>query len=95
MVVTAVQSTTLSSTVYDASRQLLWLEFQSGAVYGYFGVPPQVHQDLISAPSKGKYFNRSIRGRFAYRKEPDSGRSRKANPPSHRPERLIESAGSD
>ena len=43
----------LSSTVYDASRQLLWLEFQSGAVYCYFGVPPQVHQDLISAPSKG------------------------------------------
>jgi hypothetical protein len=52
MVVTAVQSATLSSTVYDASRQLLWLEFQSGAVYCYFGVPPKVHQDLISAPPR-------------------------------------------
>ena len=73
----------LSSTVYDASRQLLWLEFQSGAVYCYFGVPPKVHQDLISAPSKGRYFNLSIRGRFAYRKEAHGGRSGKQNAPTH------------
>ena len=69
MLITAVESTTLSIVAYDASRQLLWLEFQAGAVYCYFGVPAKVHQQLISAPSKGKYFNLSIRGHFAYRKE--------------------------
>lgn len=69
MLVTTVESTVLSSAVYDASRQLLWLEFQGGSVYCYFGVPSEVHQQLISALSNGKYFNLYIRGRFAYRKE--------------------------
>lgn len=67
--VTAVDSTTLSSVAYDASCQLLWLRFQGGAIYCYFGVPPKMHQELISAPSKGKYFNQYIRGHFAYRKQ--------------------------
>lgn len=70
MLVTVVESTTLSCAAYDASRQLLWLKFQTGAVYCYFGVPPQIHQELISAPSKGKYFNLNIRGHFAYAKRP-------------------------
>jgi hypothetical protein len=26
-----------------------------------------VHQALLSAPSKGRYFNQTIRGRFRYR----------------------------
>jgi hypothetical protein len=74
MLVTAVESTLLSAAAYDASRQLLWLEFQSGALYCYFGVPPTVHQELIGASSKGKYFNLNIRGHFAYRKEAHGGR---------------------
>ena len=66
MKITAVESTTLSTVTYDDTRDLLQLEFRSGAIYQYFAVPAAVHADLLRAPSKGSYFNRIIRGRFAY-----------------------------
>jgi hypothetical protein len=64
---TAVESTTLATIGYDEVLQLLQLEFCSRAVYQYFGVPAEVHQALLGAPSKGGYFNQAIRGRFRYR----------------------------
>ena len=67
MRVTAVASTTLATVAYDESRKLLQLEFCSQAVYLYFGVPSAVHQALLGAPSKGRYFNQTIRGQFPYR----------------------------
>jgi hypothetical protein len=63
----AVESTTLATVEYDEARELLQLEFCSRAVYLYFSVPPTVYQALLSAPSKGRYFNQTIRGRFRYR----------------------------
>lgn len=62
----AVESTTLATVAYDARRELLQLEFRSRAVYHYFGVPADICQGLLRAPSKGNYFNRYIRGQFAY-----------------------------
>lgn len=67
MQIATVESTTLATVAYDEVRQLLQLEFCSRAVYFYFGVPAAVHQALLDAPSKGRYFNGSIRGRFPYR----------------------------
>ena len=67
----AVQSTTLATVVYHTHTQRLWLEFRSRAVYCYLGVPPTVHQGLMSASSKGAYFNQNIRGRFPYHREAD------------------------
>ena len=64
----AVESTTLLRISYDDARELLQLEFCSGAVYRYFSVPPAVHQALLDASSKGRYFNQSIRDRFPYRR---------------------------
>jgi hypothetical protein len=66
MRVTTVESTTLATVGYDETRQLLQLEFRSRAIYHYFNVPAVVHESLLQAPSKGSYFNRSIRGRFPY-----------------------------
>jgi hypothetical protein len=63
----AVESSTLAAVGYDGVRKLLELEFASGTVYHYFGVPAAVHQALLGASSQGSFFNRSIRGRFAYR----------------------------
>ena len=68
MYVTTVESTTLATIVYDELRELLRLEFCSQAIYLYWGVPPIVHQGLLDAPSKGRYFNRAIRGRFPYQR---------------------------
>ena len=62
----AVESATLSTVAYDADRQTLQLEFRNRTVYHYFDVPHDVYEALMQAPSKGIYFNSSIRGRFAY-----------------------------
>ena len=70
MRVVTVESSTLATVAYDETRLLLQLEFCSRAVYLYFGVPRAVHQALLDAPSKGRYFNWSIRGRFPYRPIP-------------------------
>ena len=67
MHVVAVESSTLAAVGYDAGDKLLQLEFCSRAVYHYLGVPAAVHQALLSAPSKGRFFNQGIRGRFLYR----------------------------
>ena len=62
---TAVESTTLATVAYDADRQLLQIEFRDRTTYRYFNVPIDVYETLLRAPSKGSYFNRVIRGRFA------------------------------
>lgn len=63
----AVQSSTLAAVSYDEARNGLWLEFRTRSVYQYDGVPLDIYQALLQAPSKGRYFNQWIRGRFPYR----------------------------
>ncbi len=63
----AVESTTLTTVGYEDALSILQLEFRSGANDQYFQVPATVHQGLLNAPSKGSYFNPSIRGHFPYR----------------------------
>ena len=68
----AVQSTTMAAIGYDGAESLLQLEFRDRSVYRYFGVPEHLHEGLMRAPSKGRYFNRHIRGRFADALVPDA-----------------------
>jgi hypothetical protein len=67
MNITAVESISLAAVGYDNALGMLQLEFRSRAIYQYFGVPAPVHEELLGATSKGKYFNRFIRGHFPYR----------------------------
>jgi hypothetical protein len=71
MLVAAVELTTLRTVCYDEARQLLQLEFRGGAIYQYFDVPAAVHQVLLDAPSKGRCFVHTVRGKFAYRRIPE------------------------
>jgi len=66
MRVTTVSSTTLATVVYDEAREVMQLEFRRRAIYQYGGVPRAVHEALLGAPSKGRFFNRAIRGRFPF-----------------------------
>ena len=66
MNVTAVESSSLRTIAYDESSALLRVEFQSRAVYDYFGVPTAVHEALLRASSIGASFNAMVRGRFRY-----------------------------
>jgi len=67
MRVATVESSTLAAVAYDETRELLQLGFCNRAVYQYFGVSATVHQALLGAPSKGRYFNHAIRGQFPFR----------------------------
>jgi hypothetical protein len=67
MRVVTVESATLSAVGYDENLKRLQLEFCSRALYLYFGVPGAVFEALLDAPSKGRYFNGTIRGRYPYR----------------------------
>ena len=66
MNIKSVESATLVAIGYDDTRKILQLEFRSRAVYHYFGVPGFVHEALLAAPSKGRYFNCAIRGHFPH-----------------------------
>ncbi len=61
-----VESSTLAAIGYDDAREILVLEFRRHAVYSYFGVPGALYEGLLSASSKGKYFNGEIRGHFLH-----------------------------
>ncbi|MCC6363232.1 MAG: KTSC domain-containing protein [Bryobacterales bacterium] len=66
MCFTTVESSTLATVAYDQDRELLELEFRSRTAYRYFAVPAAVHEVLLAATSKGRYFNQAIRGRYRF-----------------------------
>ena len=59
-----INSSAIASIGYDADKQELEVEFTSGNIYRYFGVPEEVYEDLLQAPSKGRYFGSFIRGQY-------------------------------
>jgi hypothetical protein len=63
-----VDSSTLLRVGYRPDSAILELTFTTGRVYQYLDVPPRIHAGLMRAESKGRYFNRHIRPRFAYRR---------------------------
>ena len=65
---TPVKSSNLASVAYDPARRLLEIRFQRSGTYRYYDVPPEVHVDLIGAPSAGTYFAANIKGRFQCKK---------------------------
>lgn len=64
----AVESDYLRSVGYNASNQLLEIEFQRGEIYQYKDVPAAIYTDLMNAPSLGKYFNANIKDVYPHRK---------------------------
>jgi hypothetical protein len=62
-----VQSSSVAAIGYERRRARLLVKFRSsGAVYAYDDVPLKVFQELESAPSKGRYVNHRIKGRYRY-----------------------------
>ena len=57
-------STVIASATYDATANTLDIVFTTGRAYRYFAVPATVHEGLLAAPSKGRYFNEVIRPRY-------------------------------
>lgn len=72
MILTPVESTTFTGLAYDMAHGLLYLEFRDQAIYRYSDVPAYVYRELLTAESKGLYFNRAIRGRYPHVRLPAS-----------------------
>ena len=66
----AVESTTLAFVSYDTDAACLELEFHDGAIYRFFDVSPERFAQLLTAESKGAYFNHHIRKRFHFQRLP-------------------------
>jgi hypothetical protein len=60
----SVKSRILRSVGYDDSAKILEIEFHTGLVYQYSGVPPKVYADLMHSDEIGKYFSEKVRPRF-------------------------------
>lgn len=51
---------------YDAETQTLEVIFNSGGIYFYDNVPPEVYEGLMAAESKGSYMKYAIINRYPY-----------------------------
>ena len=59
-----VDSTALSSVGYSRRLRALEIEFHDGSIYRYIDVPPVLHESLLEAKSKARYYNRALRGKY-------------------------------
>ena len=59
-------SSTVRAIGYDPQTQTLEVEFLSGWVYQYYGVPDHMHNQMMEAPSKGRFLNMYIRDHYPF-----------------------------
>ena len=57
-----VASSDLASVGYE--NGVLYIRFKKGGLYEYTNVPLSVYSGLMSAASKGRYFQSFIRGHY-------------------------------
>ncbi|NMC64107.1 MAG: KTSC domain-containing protein [SAR324 cluster bacterium] len=56
-----VSSSNIASICYDEATSTLEVEFLSGRIYHYYGIPQYMYEAFINADSKGKYLNEYIK----------------------------------
>ena len=61
-----VASSNIRAIGYDMQTQTLEVEFLSGWVYQYYGVPEFLHQQIMQASSKGQFINHYIKNAYPY-----------------------------
>ncbi len=67
MLMHEVESTSIEAIGYDRPSRELYVRFrESGRTYAYWEVEESVFEELLGAASKGNYFNREIKGAYAY-----------------------------
>lgn len=64
-----VISSNLASVGYDSKSATLEVAFLNGRIYQYHNVPSVLFNGLMSASSKGQYFDRMIKkGGYSFRR---------------------------
>lgn len=65
---TSVHSSDIRAIGYEPETKTLEVEFHSGGVYQYSGVPESVYRGLLQSASKGSYFHNHIKDRYPFRR---------------------------
>lgn len=66
---TPVLSSNICSIGYDSSQAVLEVEFTSGDVYRYYGVPQYLYEQFMGSASKGEFLHDHIRDSYRYQKQ--------------------------
>lgn len=61
-----MSSSSIAAAGYDDRRRALRLRYVSGGMYDYLDVPVGVFQELLDAPSKGRFVNWYIKPRYRF-----------------------------
>ena len=59
-----VKSHSIAAVGYSNRLQILEVEFKSGGIYRYVGVPASVYRRMLASDSKGRFYQLFIRGRY-------------------------------
>lgn len=63
-----VRSSNLRAVDYNPLTLTLTIQFHSGRIYEYYGVPQNIFDALLAASSKGKFHHRHIKNSYRYRR---------------------------
>ncbi len=59
-----VISRAISAVGYDEINFRMKICFKTGKTYDFCQVPRYIYEELLSASSKGNYYNKNIRGKY-------------------------------
>ena len=59
-------SSRIARFCYDERSRVLLVEFKHGGIYNYYDVPQGVFEQMITPPSKGRFFLENIREEYDY-----------------------------
>ena len=62
-----VKSSNISSVGYDKPSKTMYIEFSNGSQYAYPSTEEDLYEQTINAPSIGKFFYSSIKGKEFYK----------------------------
>lgn len=62
----SLDSSLIKEVGYDPFMEVLTVNFHNGGVYEYIEVPEEVYNDLLEAPSAGKFFHINIKNKFQF-----------------------------
>jgi hypothetical protein len=57
-----LRSSAITRVEYDTDSQELLVTFPDGRTYSHIGVPQEVYDGLVNAPSAGRYYHAVIKG---------------------------------
>lgn len=61
-------STNLAESLYKDTTGELFVTFKGNTQYAYKGVPANLYEEFLAAPSAGKFFNEYIKNKFEWKK---------------------------